>query len=155
MRNRENDKFDSGRTHPGIYKNKECVLPLSTRQRDYTSKIARTLFRVSRIFAKFVWQIFKAGCTTKYIYTQRTTVSVPSSELGLPTPSPASLTGRGESQFRRLEKRLNTLSTVYSVGCLKIREKYIKGVLRIGLDYRCIQPVSRKNHICVIPVSNF
>ncbi len=31
MRSRENDKFDSGRTHPGIYKNKECVLPLSTR----------------------------------------------------------------------------------------------------------------------------
>jgi hypothetical protein len=31
MRNRENDKFDSGRTHPGIYKNKEWVLPLSTR----------------------------------------------------------------------------------------------------------------------------
>jgi hypothetical protein len=45
MRNRENDKFDSGRTHPEIYKYKECVLPLSTRQRDYTSKIARTLFR--------------------------------------------------------------------------------------------------------------
>ena len=31
MKNRENDKFDSGRIHPGIYKNKECVLPLSTR----------------------------------------------------------------------------------------------------------------------------
>jgi hypothetical protein len=30
MRNRENDKFDSGRTHPEIYKNKECVLPPST-----------------------------------------------------------------------------------------------------------------------------
>ncbi len=39
MRNRENDKFDSGRIHPGIYKNKECVLPLSTRQGDYTSKL--------------------------------------------------------------------------------------------------------------------
>jgi hypothetical protein len=43
-----------------------------------------------------IWQIFKAGCTTKYIYTWRTTVSVPSSELGLPTPSPArNLTGWG------------------------------------------------------------
>jgi hypothetical protein len=31
MRNRENNKYDSGRIHPGIYKNKQCVLPLSTR----------------------------------------------------------------------------------------------------------------------------
>ncbi len=30
MRNRENNKYDSGRIHPRIYKNKQCVLPLST-----------------------------------------------------------------------------------------------------------------------------
>jgi hypothetical protein len=31
MWNLQNDKYDSGRTHAGIYTNKECVLPLSTR----------------------------------------------------------------------------------------------------------------------------
>jgi hypothetical protein len=40
-------------------------------------------------------------------------------------------------------------------GLSKIREKYIKKVLRIVLDYRCIHPVLRKNYTCVIPVSNF
>jgi hypothetical protein len=37
----------------------------------------------------------------------------------------------------------------------KIREKYIKKILGIVIDYRCVQPVLRKNPSCVIPVSNF
>ncbi len=37
----------------------------------------------------------------------------------------------------------------------KIREKYFKKILRIVIDYRCILPVLRKNHTCVLPVSNF
>ncbi len=31
MRNPQNDKSDSGRTHPGTDKIQQCVLPLSTR----------------------------------------------------------------------------------------------------------------------------
>jgi hypothetical protein len=31
MYNLQNDKYDSGRTHPGIDKIKQCVRPLSTR----------------------------------------------------------------------------------------------------------------------------
>ncbi len=65
---------------------------------------------------------------TMYIYIKSTTVYVPSSELGLshplsrqrvcPSPgrgghSPAG-EGLGESQFRRLEKKLNTLPTLCS-----------------------------------------
>jgi hypothetical protein len=55
------------------------------------------------------------GHTTKYIYIKSTTVYVPSSELGLSHPlsprnqreahSPGGK-GSGESQFRRLDKRL-------------------------------------------------
>ncbi len=33
MRNLQNDKSDSGRTHPGTDKIEQCILPLSTRQR--------------------------------------------------------------------------------------------------------------------------
>jgi predicted flavoprotein YhiN len=33
MLNLQNDKYDSGRTHPKIDKIKQCVRPLSTRQR--------------------------------------------------------------------------------------------------------------------------
>jgi hypothetical protein len=41
-------------------------------------------------------------------------------------------------------------------GLSKIRENiHIKKGIKIGLDYRCILPVLRKNHTCVIPVSNF
>ena len=59
----------------------------------------------------------------------------------------------GESQFGRLEKRLSTLSIL--CGLSKIRENiHIKKGIKIGLDYRCILPVLRKNHTCVIPVSN-
>ncbi len=59
----------------------------------------------------------------------------------------------GGSQFGRLEKRLGTLSTLWAV---KIHENiHIKKGIKIGLDYRCIHPVLRKNHTCVIPVSNF
>ncbi len=43
MRNHENDKFDSGRTHPEIYKNKECVLLLSTRQLVNITRYLETL----------------------------------------------------------------------------------------------------------------
>jgi hypothetical protein len=78
--------------------------------------------------------------TTKFIYTQSTTVSVPSSELGPPPPlsqadvslpriqregvqctgefvpgthSPAGEgVGLGESQFGRLDYKLSTLSTL-------------------------------------------
>ena len=67
--------------------------------------------------------------TTKYVYIRSTTVYVPSSELGLSQPlsrqrvcpSPQNRGGRahspageglGESQFRRLEKNLSTLSTL-------------------------------------------
>ncbi len=61
----------------------------------------------------------------KYINTQSTTVSVPSSELGLPllhlprnlkggrgSHSPARVRGCGNPQFRRLEKKLSTLPTL-------------------------------------------
>jgi hypothetical protein len=30
----------------------------------------------------------------------------------------------------------------------------MKKLPRIVLDYRCVQPVLRRNHTCVIPVSN-
>jgi hypothetical protein len=41
-------------------------------------------------------------------------------------------------------------------GLSKIRENiHIKKGIKIGRDYRCILPVLRKNHTCVIPVSNF
>jgi hypothetical protein len=67
---------------------------------------------------------------TKYVYIQSTTVYVPSSELGLSHPplSPVSVPlppkqrgegalasgrGVGESQFRRLEKRLSTLPSLW------------------------------------------
>ncbi len=66
---------------------------------------------------------------TKYIYIKSTTVYVPSSKLGLSRPlsrqrvcpsrryqrgahSPA-YEGLGESQFRRLEKKLSTLPTLW------------------------------------------
>ncbi len=61
--------------------------------------------------------------STKYVYIKSTTVYVPSSELGLsqalsrqrrcPSPqnSPAG-DGLGESQFRRLEKKISTLPTL-------------------------------------------
>ncbi len=71
---------------------------------------------------------------TKYLYIQSTTVYVPSSELGLPQPPvPQAMVpppppaqnqrvgggtlacrwGVGESQFRRLEKKLSTLPTLW------------------------------------------
>ncbi len=80
--------------------------------------------------------------SSKYIYTKSTTVSVPSSELGPPNPSPASecvsplgTKGGGHTRLRvrgwgaqigRLEKRPSTLSTLwctvctlYNVDCIK------------------------------------
>ncbi len=69
------------------------------------------------------------GAATKYRYIKSTTVYVPSSELGMSQPlsrqrvgaspenrgegahSPAG-EGLGESQFRRLEKKLSTLPTL-------------------------------------------
>ncbi len=57
MRNRENDQFDSGRTHPAIYKNKECVLPLLTRQRVNITRYLETL----RISSKKSFKIKIAG----------------------------------------------------------------------------------------------
>jgi hypothetical protein len=73
-----------------------------------------------------------SGQTTKYVFRKSTTVYVPSSELGLSQPpltrqrlcpspqnrrgggahSPAG-EGLGESQFRRLEKKLSTLPTLW------------------------------------------
>jgi hypothetical protein len=68
--------------------------------------------------------------STKYVYTKSTTLYVPSSELELSQPlslaskcappprtgggahSPAG-EGLGESQFRRLEKKLSTLPTLW------------------------------------------
>ncbi len=73
-------------------------------------------------FAKCVWQILKPGCSTKYIYTYRTTVSVPSSELGLPTPS--------EPPRNQIDKQQQTRKPWK--GCppppllSKIRKKYTK-----------------------------
>jgi hypothetical protein len=43
MRNHENNKYDSGRIHPGIYKNKQCVLPLSTQKRVNNTRYLETL----------------------------------------------------------------------------------------------------------------
>jgi hypothetical protein len=69
--------------------------------------------------------------TTKYVYIKSTTVYVPSSELGLSQPlsrqrvcpsphnrgvgahSPGG-EGLGESQYRRLEKKLSTLPTLWA-----------------------------------------
>jgi hypothetical protein len=49
---------------------------------------------------------------------------------------------------------LSKTALVYEFKCeSKIREKYIKKILRIVLDYRCILQVLRKNHTCVVPVS--
>jgi hypothetical protein len=70
--------------------------------------------------------------TTKYVYIKSTTVYVPSSELGLSQPlsrqrvCPSSPQNRGghthlrvrvlrKSQFRRLEKKLSTLPTLWSL----------------------------------------
>ncbi len=40
-------------------------------------------------------------------------------------------------------------------GLSKIHKNiHIKKGIKIGLDYRCILPVLRKNHTCVFPVSN-
>jgi hypothetical protein len=56
--------------------------------------------------------LFSLPYITKYVYVESTTVYVPSSELGLFPPEPGGGThspageGLGESQFRRLEKRL-------------------------------------------------
>ncbi len=83
-------------------------------------------------FRQQVISLSQTSCVspTKYIYLQSTTVSVPSSELGLSHPalSPASVllppnqrggghtcqrARGGESQIRRLEKKLSTLPTLW------------------------------------------
>jgi hypothetical protein len=69
------------------------------------------------------WSLVWIGCdTSTYIYIKSTTVYVPALEMGLnPTPSNASECappagkGLGESQFRRLEKKLSSLFTLWDV----------------------------------------
>ncbi len=80
--------------------------------------------------------------TYRYLYTKSTTVYVPSSEIGTPPPpSPASEwaplprnqrrggahspagEGVGESQFRRLEKRLSTLPALCLCVPIQLKNK--------------------------------
>jgi hypothetical protein len=76
-------------------------------------------------------------------------VSVPSSELGLPTLSPAKCEGVPSDDW------IKSLALCLLFCLSKIHNKYLKKVLSIDLDYRCVYPVMRKNQTCVIPVSNF
>jgi hypothetical protein len=120
-------QVDSGSTHCWILSMTGCVLSRIYHFEDFTCILPLSIdsgkthqkspsHTVLRIFCKSVWQIFKAGCTS-------TTVSVPSSELGLPTPSPVSLTGCGSLNSDDWRKGL-TLCLL--CGLSKIREKYIK-----------------------------
>jgi hypothetical protein len=79
----------------------------------------------------------------------------------LPPPPPSSLYKHVlhiyalQAQFHKHRRGKGVELNMMSPHLSKIREKYIKKILRIVIDYRCVQPVLSKNPTCVIPVSNF
>jgi hypothetical protein len=107
------------------------------------------------------------GKNTKFIYTRikstGTTVYVPSSEWDTPTPSPASecappepkgggggahtpaVEGVGESQFRRLEKKLRTLPTLW------VKTNYATNLMQVQnvrVETREVQNILGKSGQC-------
>ncbi len=85
-------------------------------------------------FAKCVWQIFNTGCTTKYIREPQCLSPCPNWDSA---PSPVSECAPPPTPGAKglLEK---SLALCLLCWLSKNREKYIKKVLRIVLDYRRI-----------------
>jgi hypothetical protein len=117
-------------------------------------KNCRTLFSVWRIFLQNVFGRFLrlAVPQSTYIPREPQCLSPPPNWYSPPPLPHVSLTGWGSPNSDDWRKGL---ALYLLCGLYKICEKYLKKVLRIVHDYRCIHPVLRKNHTCVIPVSNF
>jgi hypothetical protein len=125
-----------------------CILPVSidSGKTHHKSPAHSSGFR--GFFAKCVWQIFKTGCTV---------LSLP------PIPIPiviltcfADLCSSGlVSQTKKGDRKGVELNMMPPPPFVKNPRKYMKKLLKIVLDYRCVQPVLRRNHTCVIPVLNF
>ena len=122
-----------------------CILPLSidSGRPHKKSSAHSSLFR--GFFAKCVWQIFKTGCTITY-----------------PHPHPVHYTNMFcrfmlfRSSFTNTEGGKDRGGIKYYAPPIGLKSaNYMKKLLKTVLDYRCVQPVLRRNHTCVIPVSNF
>ncbi len=140
------------------FKDFTCVLPLSyyhlrfhvcspgiDRWRENTSKIARTLFSISWIFLQNVFGRFSRLAVPQ---SREPQCLFPCPNWDSRPPPASECEGVPSDDWRK------SLALFLLSGLSKIREKYLKKVLRIVLDYRCIHTVLRKNQTCVVPVSN-
>ncbi len=120
-----------------------CVHPVSidSGKTHQKSPAHTSVFR--GFFAICVWQIFKTDFTISSPHPTQFTILTCFAYLC------------SQAKFHRYRREKGVELNMMSPHLSKIREKYIKKILKIGIDYRCVQPVLSKNPTCVIPVSNF
>jgi hypothetical protein len=97
-----------------LFKDFTCILPLSIDSGKTHQKSPAHFLVFRGFFCKCIWQIFKTGCTTKYIHIYLENHSVyPLVQIG--TPHPLSRKQVWGILIGQLEKKLSILSTLWAV----------------------------------------
>jgi hypothetical protein len=120
-----------------------CVPPVSIDSGKTHQKSPAHSLVFRNFFCKFVWQIFQTGFTITSLHPTQFIILTCFADLSSSGPVSQTQKGvRGGIEYD-VPQSVKNLRKIY------------KKILRIVIDYRCILPVLRKNHTCVLPVSNF
>ncbi len=133
------------RYHIYHFKDFACILPLSIDSGKTHKKSPAHSLVFRRFFCKMYLADFQDWLYPKvHIYLENHSVYIPSSKLGLPTPSPASKCGGDPSDDWR-----KSLAFCLLCGQSQIREKYIKkgirNCLRLSMNTTGIE---KKSNMC-------